>query len=1073
VPGSGTIGHMDSKGATSAGFTGRASQLQVVDQVITAALHGTGCLVQVFGEAGIGKSMFCREVVSRARDSGFSTAWGSCWPEGGAPPLWPWTAILGSLDSRGTKQLLIDDPGGTALNPERFTRFVAVLDSLREWCARRPVLIIIDDIQSADPGALLLARFISRHISGLRLVLVAACRRKLSDVADSPQFGWLDSESTMVALRGFDAEETAEFLRLRGVSAADDKLLSILLRLTGGHPLHLQRIVALGSAPSSLSGPVPIGITNAILAAIERLDGSNRLTLGYSAVLGSSPAFVEAAAVAAVSVAGVHETVDSAAAAGLVTVDPVDLDHFFFTHELVREAFEHLLAPSERTEAHARAAAALSQAGLTGPGGWGRLARHAHHALSAAGRSPTDARIAIAACRTAARAMVAGFAYERAASLLTAASKVHEQSGLLDPAAALLVERAEAVLMCGRLAEARPLFDSAVNAAIAENDAIELARAALGLGGVWVNEHRTHVAFERIAGLQRKALRELPESQESLRQRLKVRIAAEHVYRGGPVEPMLTALDEARRLGDSKALAEALSLTHHGLLTATHTWDRLALAEEQIAVAAPAGDGLLALIGLCWRTVDLFHLADPRATRSLIELHDHADALGCLSVLYIADAINVMLQIRAGQLSQAEESAQRCFALGTEVGDADALAYLAAQLTTIRWFQGRESEVSETVAQLIDSPTLNPAEFGFLATAAHIDARSGRVDRARAAFSRLTRNGLAKLPDSSTWLVGMLAVVETAHLLDEPGPAREAHQLLLPFADLPIMPSLAVTCLGSVYRPLGLAALTFGDTDLGIAHLERALAANRALGHRPVTAMTMADLAAAYLARGADVDRRRATGLLTSAREEANVIQMSPYAVLWAQQLDDLIGKVATLRLTGSQWALTVGDRSLLVPDRLGMRYLAQLLANPGKAIAARELASGVGGPTLDTSPPQPVLDSRARADYRRRVNDLTSEIDQADLDGDDRRASGLRLELEAIFDELRRATGKSGRSRSFIDPGERARTAVRKAIKRAIDDVRAAEPSIGEMLNDAVVTGATCRYIDDPTHPIQWVVTH
>src|SRR5207248_11323623 len=133
--------------------------------------------------------------------------------------------------------------------------------------------------------------------------------------------------------------------------------------------------------------------------------------------------------------------------------------------------------------------------------------------------------------------------------------------------------------------------------------------------GVWVNEHRTQVEWERVVGLQRRALADLPEDQVVLRYRLVVRLAVEELYRGGPVEPVLAALDEARRIGDGPALAEALSLCHHGLLTAAHTRARLALAEELIAVAAPAGEGLLALLGLCWRTVDLFHLGDTRATR--------------------------------------------------------------------------------------------------------------------------------------------------------------------------------------------------------------------------------------------------------------------------------------------------------------------------------------------------------------------------------------------------------------------------------------------------------------------------
>ena len=60
---------------------------------------------------------------------------------------------------------------------------------------------------------------------------------------------------------------------------------------------------------------------------------------------------------------------------------------------------------------------------------------------------------------------------------------------------------------------------------------------------------------------------------------------------------------------------------------------------------------------------------------------------------------------------------------------------------------------------------------------------------------------------------------------------------------------------------------------------------------------------------------------------------------------------------------------------------------------------------------------------------------------------------------ELGRALGLGGRSRSFADVAERARTSVRKAIKRAIDDIATASPAIGEHLARSVSTGSVCCY--------------
>src|SRR5690349_8671350 len=75
-------------------FVGRARELHMFNEALAAAADGTGRLITVVGEAGIGKTRLCREVAGHAISSGALVAWGSCWPDTGAPPLWPWQAVL-------------------------------------------------------------------------------------------------------------------------------------------------------------------------------------------------------------------------------------------------------------------------------------------------------------------------------------------------------------------------------------------------------------------------------------------------------------------------------------------------------------------------------------------------------------------------------------------------------------------------------------------------------------------------------------------------------------------------------------------------------------------------------------------------------------------------------------------------------------------------------------------------------------------------------------------------------------------------------------------------------------------
>ena len=1033
----------------------------------------------VAGEAGIGKTWLCREVARRAEQTGAIVAWGTCWPDAGAPPLWPWQAILtelgGADPGAAGRALLADDSGGSIVDPERFARFAAVADEVARACLRAPALVVIDDVHAADPGAVLLTRFIARHLTRLPLVLLLTRRPDAADSgADEVSSGPLrdlENEATLITLHRFGRAETSEFLRSYGYVDVDADLLETLWRLTGGNPLFLQRVITLGPADRSAGRIHREDVKTVIAETVDRLDDDTRRVLGRAAVLGSAPLADEVAAVAGCTRAAVGEAVNTAVRSGLVTVD--ERDRFSFTHELVRESLQDGLTAEERCETHSKAADGLWPHYRRGhaTADARQLARLAHHAVRAAARSPDDARRAVAACQAAAKAMMRGLSYERAASVLAAAMDVHEQARLPDPAATILVEWARAVQSSGRLAEARKLFDGAARTAVAEEDTVELARAALGLGGVWLSEHRSRTEWERVLGLQRRALAELPAEERRLRCRLTVRIAAEEVYQGAPVGPVLAAVVQARGLGDGGVLAEALSLCHHALLIPRFTHTRLELAEELMAVASPAGAEMHALLGLCWRAIDLFHLGDQRAPRALAELHHRADALNSQSVLYVAEVMRTMLLIRAGRLAEAEEKATAAYEFGTEVGDADALGYLGAHLITIRWLQDRDAEMLATVEDIADSPTLVATEFAFRATFAGLAARAGRLDKARLVLDKLIAQGLADLPESSTWLAGMQNVAETAYLLGDAELARQAYELLTPYADLPIMPSFAVTCLGSAERPLGLAALAFHRPDLAVAHLDRAVTANRLLGNLPVTAIAMTDLADALLRRRHPGDRERAVELIEAAQHEAAALGMTARAAAWQDRLRDLATRRATIRRSGRHWLLALDGQHAIVPHRIGMIYLARLLTNPGQAISALDLAadSSAAVASLAVSTHQPMIDDQARAAYRRRAEELMRDLAEADRDADLARAERLRSELDALVGELGRVSAKGGRTRAFVDQRERARTAVRKAIKRAVDEVTNVEPAIGELLRSGVTTGSTCGYTPTPAQPFTW----
>jgi len=377
----------------------------------------------------------------------------------------------------------------------------------------------------------------------------------------------------------------------------------------------------------------------------------------------------------------------------------------------------------------------------------------------------------------------------------------------------------------------------------------------------------------------------------------------------------------------------------------------------------------------------------------------------------------------------------------------------------IRTFQGREAELADLAASIATSPTLIEREcaFGFAATLFAL--RAGRPQQAQALLDRLRRDGLGPIPLSSSWLLAMLAVVELAAALEDSSIAQAAYDALLPYAELPIMASLAVVCFGSVHRALGVAALTCRKLDLAIEHLGAAVAASTRLDHRLTALQARAELGVVHLQRGGADDVQRGRALLQEAIVDADVLGMTGLVARWQDTLAlveeeerSVAEESPLVNVTPAPhggWRVALGTHVATTPDLVGIHYLARLVATPNQHIPALALVADQG--TLPTMPGrQAVLDAPATTALRTRICELRQQPV---------RSADEQEELEALTREFALASGLGGRSRAFADMPERARTAVRKALKRAIEQIVAANPIIGQHLVERIETGTVCRY--------------
>jgi hypothetical protein len=185
-------------------------------------------------------------------------------------------------------------------------------------------------------------------------------------------------------------------------------------------------------------------------------------------------------------------------------------------------------------------------------------------------------------------------------------------------------------------------------------------------------------------------------------------------------------------------------------------------------------------------------------------------------------------------------------------------------------------------------------------------------------------------------------------------------------------------------------------------------------------------------------------------------------------------------RREGDYWSVVFEGRTVRLRDVKGMRYLARLLAEPGREFHVLDLVAAESGSAARDETGQllsptrlgdagEMLDARAKDAYRRRLAEIEDDIEQARAIGDPERAAQADAERDFLVRELSRAVGLGGRDRRASSASERARVGVTRAVRQGIARIGEHHPELGEHLNRAIRTGAYCAYLPDPRAPAAW----
>jgi DNA-binding NarL/FixJ family response regulator len=552
-------------------FVGRTEELARLGDLLAHAAGGEPLVALVGGEAGVGKTRLADQLADTAAAQGVLVLRGGCVPLGEeGVPFAPVTEALRGLaraldpaeldavagSARAELGRLVPDldrGDGAAAGPAvagagQGRLFELLLGVVERLAARRPLLLVMEDLHWADRSTRDLVAYLATYLRGGPVLVLLTFR---SDELHRlhPLRGLLgelarNRRVRRLELGRFSRDELAE--QLAGLVGGDPPagLVEEVYARSEGNPFFAEELVLAGAGV----GPAALrpSLQEVLLTRVVRLGRSTQQVLAVAAAAGPGIAHPLLATVAGMDEAELLDGLREAVDRQVLRPEPGG-DGYVFRHALVAEAVYGELLPGERVRLHTELAGAL-EAGLgAGDAPATRAARIAHH-WSAAGDQPRALSASVAAAAAAAQVYAFAEAQLQLERVLALWDRVPDAE-----------QRAEADLVAVLARCAETAYTAGDNAR-----AVQLARRALPLLDETRQPRRAGLLHEQLA----RCLRALGDPEALAEQQEAVRLVAP--------EP---SVERARVLG---SLAQYLGLV-----------DRFAEArgpaEEAVAMAVRLG----------------------------------------------------------------------------------------------------------------------------------------------------------------------------------------------------------------------------------------------------------------------------------------------------------------------------------------------------------------------------------------------------------------------------------------------------------------------------------------------------
>jgi DNA-binding CsgD family transcriptional regulator/tetratricopeptide (TPR) repeat protein len=751
-------------------IVGRQRELTLLWHAVLRAKDGRLAVALLTGEPGIGKSRLLDTAAAQAMDAGAAVLRGGAFDAEGMPPYLPFLEALGQHVRQTSPDNLRAQVGPLAsvlatilpelparlgavsetyaLPPEqaRLRLYEAVATLLAAIAEKQPLLLILDDLQWADPASLDLLHYVARRLLASRVCILGAFRS--GEVAHGPEF-----ERTLAAL---------EHLRVLHTIALDplarDELASMATHVlqspvareaaaalhtqSEGNPFFAEELLRDWRATGAIarrndrwelsSDAVPAGtssppsIARLIRQRLGRLPLDVLELLRSAAIIGRS---FEASLLAEAVGTGpddVEARLRVAADAQLLRVGVAD--RFAFSHDKIRESLYDEVTPTRRQRLHGFVGQALER--QSGPVDSQRLADLAFHFA----RSGDRARGAGYARQAADHALRA-FAAEEAMAHVETALRLSDGD---DPLRGeLLLSRGEAAVLAGAEREAVVAFASAQNWFRERGDAPQAARAARLLGEAWWRQEE--IAKARAAFETALTLLEAAPGPEFIRLLVDLGslLAVSAHQQASAIAHVRRAVRLAQELADDQLLAVANRALGNLLARGNDLEAGIPLLEQALALASAADDSIEA-----------------------------AECCACLALAYFWQ----------GSLGRSEEAALRRLEFAEASHDRYQLRHVYTWLAVCRSMRGDFSEADRRLdqAQAVVEGLESPEPRAYLAfcrgatalTRGDYGAAEAQLGEAMAVFRTIGAHALV-------WYLGFYGVLQVAQ-----GKTTEARRCL-------------------------------------------------------------------------------------------------------------------------------------------------------------------------------------------------------------------------------------------------------------------------------------------------------